>query len=90
MTPEQTHILDAVARVRDDKRKNRRIPTFCLGVELSRNLGPERAQAARETLKELESEGLVRIGQTINDYYVEIIDPAESPEPESNETSSTQ
>lgn len=90
MTPEQTHILDAVARVRDDKRKNRRIPTFCLGVELSRHLGPERARAARETLKELESEGLVRTGRTVNDYYVEIVDPEDAPETEPNETSSTQ
>ena len=90
MTPEQTHILDAVARVRDEKRKNRRIPTFCLGVELSRHFRTISAQEVRETLKELKSEGLVRIGQTINDYYVEIIDPAESPELKSNETSSTQ
>ena len=33
MTPEQKYILEAVARVRDEKREKRRIPTFCLGNE---------------------------------------------------------
>ena len=90
MTPEQKYILEAVARVRDEKREKRRIPTFCLGNELFPQLGPERSKTAAATLKELESEGLVRTGRTVNDYYVEIVDPEVAPETEPNETSSTQ
>lgn len=90
MTPAQKHLLDIVARIRDEKREKRRFPDFCLETELSRHLGSITREEARETLKELESEGIVRTGPTINDRYIEIVDnptPPETPEPDTqNET----
>lgn len=85
MTPTQQHVFDIVLRIRTEKREKRRFPDFCLGVELSRHLGTITREEARETVKELESEGLVRTGSTINDEYIEIVDNPthpESPEPD--------
>ena len=90
MTPEQKHLLDIVSRVRDEKREKRRFPDFCLETELSRHLGPITREEARETLKELESEGIVRTGPTINDRYIEIVEnptPPETPEPDTQNDS---
>lgn len=80
MTPAQKHVYDILARVRDEKREKRRFPDFCLETELSRHLVGATREEARETVKELESEGYVRTGPTINDRYIEIIDRPAPPE----------
>ena len=80
MTPREQRFIDALAAVRDEKVKNRRIPTFTLETELSRHLTREDVATARETAEELKSRGLVRIGQTVNLTYYEILDPETSPE----------
>lgn len=80
MTPTQKQVFDIVARVRDEKREKRRFPDFCLETELSRHLGSITREEARETLKELESEGIVRTGPTINDRYIEIVDNPDLPD----------
>ena len=70
--------------------RNAEFRRFASETRLSHQLGPERSKTAAATLKELESEGLVRTGRAVNDYYIEIVDPEDAPETEPNETSSTQ
>lgn len=91
MTPSAKIILDTVSKIRTEKREKRRLPDFCLEIELSRHLGPITRENAAEALKELESGGYIRTGPTINDRYIEIIDvpaaPESSPETYNPETS---
>ncbi len=80
MTERQQHLLDVVKRIRTEKREKRRFPDFSLGTELSRRLDHGNAYTAREIAEELKIAGLVRIGRTINDYFVELIDDPTAPE----------
>lgn len=82
MTPQEQRFLRVLEEVRDEKVKNRRIPTFTLETELSRRLEGSDATTARETAEKLQSRGVIRIGRTINLAYYEIVGSEQDPDAE--------
>lgn len=74
MTPEEKELLQAVAAIRAERAEKCQIPTFSLLVWVIPRLKPENRQNCLENARKLEKAGRVRIGRTINDYYIELLE----------------
>ena len=67
-------LLNILGRIRDRKREEHRLPDYALTIDITRlypSLSRERIQAMA---KELEAEGHIKTGLTLNSEYYQIIE----------------
>ena len=79
MTPREKELLEAVRAIRDERAEKGQIPTHSLLLWLKTRLAPENRDRCLETARKLEVRGLLKIGPTINDTYLELLEEPEQP-----------
>lgn len=80
MTPEETELLEVVTAIKAEREEKRLIPTFAILKYVIPRLDPRNRAKCRETAQRLENLGRLKLGKTLNDEYLEIIEtptPAE-------------
>ena len=64
-------VLETLERITKERILNKQFPTHVLYLELKKELGNQIGKALRELWKE----GKIKAGDTINDKFIELIDP---------------
>lgn len=64
-------VLEALERITKEKILNKEFPTHVMYLELKAELGSQIGKALRELL----NEGKIKAGDTINDKYIQLIEP---------------
>lgn len=83
MTPEEKEeqeLLKVVADIKAEREEKRQIPTFSLTLWIIPRLAPENRPKLAETARRLEIQGRLKIGQTLNSTYMELIEAPEPPQ----------
>jgi hypothetical protein len=70
-------MLDVLKEIEREKAENHKFPTYSLFIKDIIVGRGYMANEAKINLNKLNELGQVRIGRTINDYYIEIIKPNE-------------
>ena len=65
-------VLQAIESITADKKGRSRFPSFALSIEVARLTGMALQEVERQA-EALKSEGLIRIGRTLNYSYYELI-----------------
>ena len=80
MTPEEKELLKVVTDIKAEREEKRQIPTFSLLVWVIPRLDPQNRAKCLENAQRLEKSGRLKIGKTINDTYLELVEAPAEPE----------
>jgi hypothetical protein len=61
-------VLDTIRRLTEEKRAANRFPTHVLFIDLQKQV----AQQVRDELNALHRDGIIKVGKTVNDKYIEL------------------
>ena len=62
-------VLDVISRIIEEKRLSCKFPTYAIKVELDKEI----SKKVTESLNTLFADGKIKVGETINSKYIEII-----------------
>lgn len=80
MTPQEKELLEAVAAIKQERTEKRQIPTHSLLVWVIPRLQPQNRAKCLENARRLEKAGRLKIGKTINDTYLELLEEPQATE----------
>lgn len=80
MTQQEKELLEAVTAIKAEREEKRQIPTHSLLIWVIPRLKPQNRAKCLENAQRLEKLGRLKIGKTINDTYLELIEEPEPPQ----------